>query len=337
MAIMKEFWLTVENGKKQEAADFLSSNPWLLTQKTPRANNPKELRPFIHKALYSKAPDIVAQGFALGVPLEDRCYQGKTALHALLQWLKSIGEDRAMEFTPLVEQVILSGARCDCMDNRGEPMWVPAMGLPMSTFEKFIEHAPTMDFLHEEGWSGLSIALCRAPLDKVKLIVQKGANVNLFEQRAMPFAPILSAFLSDFSDTQTHPAELADYLLSRGALLHTKDALQRTFLHHAPNAKAVSWLLDHGFDLEAQDAFGRTPLLHVLQHNNKFLGGKEQVEVATALILAGADLQACDDESTSLPARNIIAAEEKQWPELVNMLRSFEVRKRADQIMTTMA
>ena len=336
--LMLIFSREVKAGKAEVAAQFLSQNPWLVRQKFNNVQTGNNRQPFVHTVLYWNAPDLVAQGLAMMAPLEDRCDQGKTALHALLQWLKDRHEEAVnnfnpLDFTPLVEQFIEAGARLDSVDNMGEPMWIPAMVLPLPIFEKFLEHAPTLDFMRAEGWSGLSIALCRASFDKVKLIVQKGADVNFFDPRGLLFAPILCAFWYEFQEMQTYPAEMADYLLSHGARLDIKDALQRTLLHHAPNAQAVSWFLEHGLDLEAKDAFGRTPLLHTVGTRTLFCEEIDQLGIVTALVVAGANLEARDTQDTSLCVRDMIMENEKNMPEIANMILSFEVRKRVNQIM----
>ena len=334
--ILKHFWKLVRDYVEPQVLPLLEDHPWILKERAPRNIVSTEHLPFIHAALRKDALDLVEHGIKHGAPLEDRCPLGMTALHALLNERATLVHSHIEAYKNLIEtrydkliKVALSfGSRCDGLNHAGEPLWYAAMHAPMPLFEKLIEKGSPLDFMDNEGWSGLSLAICQAPLDKVKLLVDKGANANLFELRAMAHAPLLCAF-------HRQAPEIADLLVANGARKDVKDGFGRTFLHHAQSPQAVLWLLEHGLDLEAKDVFGRTPLLHLLDRITQKPAQDFPIEsmqnVAKAMILADANIETRDRQDTSLSARNVIVSHPDRMLDLNNMLRSFEAREMAKQ------
>lgn len=331
--IVKHFWKVVCQNEPNSERALLNDHPWILKERARKEPQSKEYLPFVRMALHLDAPDLAAYAVDHGAPLEDTDPMGWTALHSVLAWLKVTAPLNKENFTPLIDKMIARGARCDSLSNAGEPLWYTAMDMAMPVFKKLIEKGSPLDFIDTDGCSGLSYAICQAPLEKVAFLIESGANVNLFEQRAMTHAPLLCAF-------HRQAPEIADLLLQSGARLDLKDGFGRTFLHHAQSPQAVSWLIENGLDLEAKDVFGRTPLLHLInritQKPDPAFSTKAMQNVAKAMILAGANLETRDRQDTSLSARDVIVSHPDRMMDLNNMLRSMVARQVARQAMIEM-
>lgn len=313
--IVRDFWRTVEHGGTAEAV--LRENPWLVFERSAKTSSYKN-EPFLAAVIHHNRKDLVDLGLRLGAPLEDRDDSGRTPLFCLVEATGLTWADDKWDY---VDRMVAAGARCDTVNAQGSPLWV-AMGAdgPAEWLDRFIAGGSPLDTVDALGKPGLSTLIERsfntaAARESAVALVGHGADVNFFPAHQMSLAPIVCALLAT-------PHDMADLLLEHGADLQRKDSLGRTFLHLAVNGPMVKWLHGHGVDLEARDRLGRTPLLAILQDHLS----QDIEETATALVVAGADLNARDSQSTSLCAGDLIRADPKRFPHLIDILNAVQAR-----------
>lgn len=86
-------------------------------------------------------------------------------------------------------------------------------------------------------------------------------------------------------------AELAEFLIKKGADVSAKNDVDMTPLHIAQNTSIIEVLIRYGADINAKAHFGWTPLLVQAQESEES-GALETIE---ALLKAGADPNMVDD------------------------------------------
>jgi len=156
-------------------------------------------------------------------------------------------------------------------------------------------------------------------IEIVKLLIEKGANVNIERKDyMMPSHPLsMAGYMHD-------SIELLELLINNGADVYKKDSENRSVLHwtcYSNNIKVVKYLLDYGMDVNdctnkqnsplhfaeyaskelieiliknganvnKQDSYGRTPL-----HCFKYTGNKEGIKL---LLENGADINIVDSNN----------------------------------------
>jgi hypothetical protein len=131
-----------------------------------------------------------------------------------------------------------------------------------------------------DGSTALQRAVDRCCLSTIKLLIGRGANVNLNRGQGAGFALKSAALCPD----QSKAIEVMRVLLDQGADINLRDE-QGTVLTAAISlrlTKIVRYLIDSGADLELQDSCQRTPLA---------LATIERLdEIAYALLAGGASM-----------------------------------------------
>lgn len=133
----------------------------------------------------------------------------------------------------------------------------------------------------------------------------------LLERGAQPTTRALWVALGHFQRHGAGHYELAEELLRLGADLEEND--ERTLLHAFSaheDARGVEWLLEHGADVHARDADGRTALHLVARRNSG-------IKVAALLLAAGASSVVLDGAGYA----PIDYAEQKGRERLVAVMR----------------
>lgn len=320
--MVNTFWSLVKSKKMDQVWHLLEANPWIMTHRYYQGQAPKGDMSFLHAAIELENLAVLAYGIAHGAPLEDRGSRwgdGRTPLHALLASFTFSNGRETEDAKKVVELMVNAGARGDAIDSKGNPAWADALSQPMTIWKKMVQGAFSLDYMDKAGRSAISMTIKHHP-EKTAYLVKNGANVNLVEPNGLENAPIMAAL-----NMGNEP--MADFLLAHGAKLDLKDFLGRGYLHLCSQAWPVKWLVEQGVDLEGRDRFDKTPLLHVLEKGNNVH------EVAMALIIAGANLDARDDQTTSLSAREWIESSPDEMPELNHLLRSMKARSAANEAL----
>lgn len=94
----------------------------------------------------------------------------------------------------------------------------------------------------------------------VRLLVQKGANINPADKRYG--SPLFRAVMHNRQDDRLN---IIEFLLARGADVNIRDPRGETPLHVAARKgegerKVIEMLVEHGADINARNARGETPL-----------------------------------------------------------------------------
>ncbi len=147
------------------------------------------------------------------------------------------------------------------------------------------------DVNSKNDFDATALMWCTTNLEKVRMLVEKGANVNA---RSKPGrTPLLIAAASDNSH------EVVDYLLGHGADVAAKDAGQQGVLNAAMTGNdlaTIQLLVAKGAGVNSKDAYGQTPLMTAAANNNT---------AAVKLLLArGADVNAVSAAQTGPGVKN---------------------------------
>lgn len=123
----------------------------------------------------------------------------------------------------------------------------------VADFKKAIEHGADVNSKNSEGQTPLClVSKCR--IDLVKLLVEKGADVNL--QSDDEISPLHWAVEYDNE-------EIVEYLLTHGAKTDSRDKLYETPVHWAAwtgHHRSAKLLLSYGGDPTLKNSGGITPI-----------------------------------------------------------------------------
>lgn len=138
-----------------------------------------------------------------------------------------------------------------------------------------------LDARDENGRSPLYWAVFNGEKELVKLLVEKGADVNA---RGGPYRCTPLYWAAFYGDIDT-----AELLIANGADFMARDGDGETPLHYAAwngQLEMVEFLIEKGADVNARDEFGSIPL--------HYAGFARATEVVNLLIAKGADVNARD-------------------------------------------
>ncbi|MDR0327083.1 MAG: ankyrin repeat domain-containing protein [Planctomycetaceae bacterium] len=138
------------------------------------------------------------------------------------------------------------------------------------------------------GWTPLFSAVSHGQTEAVKLLIERGANVNAIV-RHDGHTPLHTAAREEFS------LDIMRLLFEAGAKCDARDGKDRTPLHYAVNEdgtlKMVKLLVSRGADVNATDEDGETPL-HKVAKRDSYDKDKTAVPILRYLISQGADVNA---------------------------------------------
>ena len=232
--------------------------------------------------------DIAAMLISHGHQVEAKDWQGDTPLHYAVR----------KENADMVKYLLDKGAAVDVRDKGG---YTPlAMASSSEIVRLLIEHGANVNakcssgstalfralqddtnYNQQENWLDnfpealLSSLKKKKNLELIKLLLSKGANVNVNDRCNMGRTPLHI----------TYSHEIFRRLIDLGADVNIRNTDGETPLHGAVSARNAKLLIEHGADVSARDRKGRTPL-----HNSP------SAQIAQLLIAHGADVNARDNE-----------------------------------------
>jgi ankyrin repeat protein len=119
-----------------------------------------------------------------------------------------------------------------------------------------LEETPDVIAAHStDGWTPLHLAVHFGQMEAAQLLLARGAPISAHSQGAEANTPLHAAVAGK-------RAEMAEMLVAAGADVHARDSWGWTALHHAAHegmTPLVTYLLEHGAELDAMGNDGRTP------------------------------------------------------------------------------
>jgi hypothetical protein len=228
----------------------------------------------------------------------------------------------------------LSALRLDCM--RGDPAWVDRRRRQVVE-TRDPGSAPLIHFGVYGGPAVLDVLAAHGPALDVDAVDDEGGTA-LMLAAGLPRRGPLGADPRELevpSAASLGPASIA-WLLARGARLEVRDLRGWTALHWAAfecRRANIEVLVQRDAALEARDAFGRTPLLVALSDDTKARTFSALRETIEALLTAGADADARDDQGWT--ALHYLAARETAGRGLASSLRRAGTQPSRDRLGRT--
>jgi len=191
---------------------------------------------------------------------------------------------------PRLRTLVKTRADANARDEQGDTPLMSAAGVgSIDAMTFLVDLGAELDA--QNGFGSTALMLSATDLAKVRLLADRGANVNLASKQGR--TPLFVAAMSDQS------ADIVRYLVSKGADLKARDGFGNTVLTAAANGNDLDTIriaLDAGIDVNAVGATGVTPLLLSAGYGNvaatKLLlgkGAKVNAVTATPILFPGGD------------------------------------------------
>ncbi len=154
----------------------------------------------------------------------------------------------------------------------------------------------------------LYTAIYQGDLDKIQLLLEKGAKLNVKLDYREGQSPLSYAI-------ESGQEEVFHYLAAQGGDLNIRSDVSETILHKAAGSGSLSMinhLLKQGANLNSQDDYGRTPLFEAVRYRH--------LEAVKLLVKQGADIHAVSNEGENLLHEAVIQRYYPAHQELVDYL-----------------
>lgn len=151
----------------------------------------------------------------------------------------------------------------------------------------------------KDGTTALYHAIQPRKIELVKLLVSKGADINLITDNDGRY-PLHCAAVKD--------REIARFLVSMGANVNAKDKAGFTPLHlavYCGNRDTAEFLIEEGADVNSHNVDGFTPLC-CLAGQQQATSDPEKVKCIELLISRGADVSAKTNDGKTPLARALV-------------------------------
>lgn len=335
----------------QMALEMLNEHPWMVLRQAPPSKQlPLQFqsRPYLHIAVMLGSMPLLDAMLNNGASLNEFDSKKRSAIFYAVQ--DAVGVD--LDSERMAHALIQRGARCDGLTKEGDSLVYIKQGqISDDLFHALVKRGAPLS-LRKEGTSLLTkmlqsaydlnanttvlAAIAETQLCRCKLRITAGADANMHSGQCDTHA--LNVALQ-YGDTN-----MADFLVAHGANPRLVDDHRNTFLHTTKsNAAAVRWLVDHGVDLEARNAWGETPLIYATRNIARANG--PNYDHVIALMVAGANLDASDHQghgvsSTPREWLTLEAGEAKEalaYQHLMHTVRAIDARQTAHKLLNEIA
>lgn len=318
-----------------EATRFVVEHPHVAQQRCWYSRGDTHARktgtPFLNLAARMDLPACVEALVEAGAPLEGRSPDGRTPL---LEAIDAGPVARLGDRRRIYDHLIAKGARADVVDDTGEsPIYHCCGDLDIEVARDLVRRGTPLD-----SWS-IKEAEDRVPSitrlagvclnlphrrETLQLLIRCGVDLNPPIQRIAehPLATVLG-----HGETT-----LAELMVEHGARWQIRAPDGKSLMFAAGSPSAVQWLLgkDPGL-LEQPDRRGRTPLMWHLQHLLDLSTETNQpsTDLVCSLIVAGANLDAVDEQGPGLCPTPCQAIASGKHRGLKDFLRPFQAARAA--------
>jgi ankyrin repeat protein/L-ascorbate metabolism protein UlaG (beta-lactamase superfamily) len=242
----------IQKGDVAQVKTLISSNKELIHMKSDKGQTP------LHIAVQNGSQEIVEFLIAQGADINARDSEGNTPLLTALAFKK----------TDTAKFLISKGADVRIKNTQDMAPLILALRYGLSELvEPILDSGQDVNERFGGNITPLLMAIIAGNKEGVKLLVDRGADVNAAAQEGdMIITPMYAAIFLGHTD-------LADLFLSRGVDKDFRDKpTGRTLLHIAVLKgirDTVSLLVSGGYDVNATDNSGKTPLHYAAQHGHK--------------------------------------------------------------------
>lgn len=153
--------------------------------------------------------------------------------------------------------------------------------------ERLVEVSEILESKSITGSTPLHFASASSDADAVRLLLQKGVDVNVEDAKGTPLLKVVRRW-----DCEAY--EIANLFIQHGANIQFKDRDLRTLLHHAScssTVEMVKLLIDKGVEADAIDNFGQSALHTVA------IRGSGYADIIKILVEAGCSVPAGDHDT----------------------------------------
>lgn len=180
------------------------------------------------------------------------------------------------------DYLLQKGANLNALDQRGlAPVWFTVSGQRPAMLRKLIASGADLSIKNPQGDNLLFRAITARNPELVQILLENGFDP--LQQNAYNMTPIEHA-------TGMNSVEIINLLVSKGAGLEVPPS-HIPLLHRAAvsqGAEVLHYLLDRGFEIDAKDKSGRTPLMMAVEFGN--------LDAARALIMRGANISLANSD-----------------------------------------
>lgn len=159
--------------------------------------------------------------------------------------------------------LIENGINVNYLDeNKFSPLHVAVHIGSYDISKLLIDNGAKINQKDNQGTTPLILASKKTQTDIIKLLIESGADINKLDQQS--YSALSYAFFNN-------DLSVAEYLIEHKANLNLKDHFERSLLHWASAVGRVGiskLLLENNVDINQKDALGRTALHYASQNNH---------------------------------------------------------------------
>lgn len=187
---------------------------------------------------------IISQGISINVQDE----YGRTALY----WAAQQG------YHSLIEVLVASKSDINFVssnDDSWTPLITSSYGGHTKTVELLVSHGADIEAEDKDGYTALSWAFKQEKYDTAKLLITRGANVNIPPASDYGPAKDKNVLILHSAVMRGAPIEFIKTVIEHGAKINAKDRKNSTPLHKAidrGNLETVKLLTNYGADLSIE-------------------------------------------------------------------------------------
>ena len=235
----------------------------------------------------------------------------------------------------LVAEILLEhGGRVDVRDTRRQTALHKTIdrydNVAIDAVRFLLEHGADVNAQRDDLWTPLHLAVNIGDLSVARMLLDHQADANSRNDAGQTPLHLLST--RETSQDEDFGSDIAELLLERAANVNEKDNDNATPLHLASynsRLKIVRVLLDHGANIDVENAQGETPLQIVLRSNDKVQ--EDGVSVARLLLEHGAEAYGRDKYHISTSDLACCFVREKIWEALLGEWEMFKSENNRDQ------